>query len=100
MSWLDQVVCRKARPREAGMSSIEVGARIVMLSIFVLGIVIGSVLVVSFASRREDRRFSLWGKAPDPACQGARRLLGVWVRGARPERAFQFDEEGRGMRRG
>jgi hypothetical protein len=81
------------------MSSIEVAVGIGILGVFVLGIVIGIVLVVSFASRREDRRFSLWGKAPDPACQGARRLLGVWVRGARPERAFQFDEEGRVMRR-
>jgi hypothetical protein len=79
------------------MSSIEVAAGIGILGIFVLGIVIGIVLVVSFASRREDRRFSLWGKAPDPACQGARRLLGVWVRGARPERAF--DEDGRVRRR-
>ena len=77
------------------MSSVEVAAGIGILGVFVLGIVIGIVLVVSFASRREDRRYSLWGKAPDPACQGARRLLGVWVRGERPERAFQFDEEGR-----
>ena len=81
------------------MSTIEVAAGIGILGVFVLGIVIGIVLVVSFASRREDRRFSLWGKAPDPACQGARRLLGVWVLGARPERAFQFDEDGRVMRR-
>ena len=81
------------------MSSIEVAAGIGILGVFVLGIVIGIVLVVSFASRREDRLYSLWEKAPDPACRGARRLLGVWVRGTRPERAFQFDEEGRVMRR-
>lgn len=77
------------------MSSIAVAVGIGILGVFALGIVLGIVLVVSFASRREDRRYSLWGKAPDPACQGARRLLGVWVRGARPDRAFQFDEEGR-----
>jgi hypothetical protein len=81
------------------MSGVEVAVGIGILGVFVLGIVIGIVLVVSFASRREDRRYSLWGKAPDPACQGARRLLGVWVRGERPERAFQFDEEGRVLRR-
>jgi hypothetical protein len=77
------------------MSSMEVAAGMGILGIFILGIAIGIVLIVSFASRREDRLYSLWGKAPDPACKGARRLLGVWVRGARPERAFQFDEEGR-----
>jgi hypothetical protein len=81
------------------MSVLEVAAGMGILGIFILGIAIGIVLIVSFASRREDRLYSLWGKAPDPACQGARRLLGVWVRGARPERAFQFDEEGRVLRR-
>jgi hypothetical protein len=81
------------------MSSVEVAAGIGILGVFILGIVIGIVLIVSFASRREDRLYSLWGEAPDPACQGARRLLGVWVRGTRPERAFQFDQDGRVMRR-
>ena len=81
------------------MSSIEVAVGMGILGFFILGIAIGIVLVVSFASRREDRRYSLWGKAPDPACQGARRLLGVWVRGARPDRAFEFDQDGRVPRR-
>lgn len=81
------------------MSSMAVAVGIGILGVFVLGVAIGIVLVVSFASRREDRLYSLWGEAPDPACKGARRLLGVWVRGARPERAFQFDEDGRVMRR-
>ena len=81
------------------MSSMAVAVGIGILGLFVLGVAIGIVLVVSFASRREDRLYSLWGEAPDPACRGARRLLGVWVRGARPERAFQFDEDGRVMRR-
>lgn len=80
------------------MSSIEVAAGMGILGVFILGIAIGIVLIVSFASRREDRLYSLWGAAPDPACQGARRLLGVWVRGARPDRAFQFDQDGRVMR--
>ena len=77
------------------MSSMELAAGMGILGVFILGIAIGIVLIVSFASRREDRLYSLWGEAPDPACKGARRLLGVWVRGARPDRAFQFDEEGR-----
>ena len=81
------------------MSVLEVAAAMGILFALGMGIVIGIVLIVSFASRREDRLYSLWGEAPDPACRGARRLLGVWVRGARPERAFQFDEDGRVMRR-
>lgn len=80
------------------MDTMQVAAAMGIVGVFVLGIVIGVVLVVSFASRREDRLYSLWGDAPDPACQGARRLLGVWVRGERPERAFQFDEDGRVLR--
>jgi hypothetical protein len=80
-------------------SIVRLAAGLMSLMVFVVGIVIGVVVAVSFASRREDRRFSLRGEAPDPACQGARRVLGVWVRGERPNRAFQFDENGRVMRR-
>jgi hypothetical protein len=81
------------------MSVIEIAAAMGILFAFGMGIVIGIVLIVSIASRKEERLFSLWDQAPDAACQGARRLLGVWVRGARPDRAFQFDEDGRVMRR-
>jgi hypothetical protein len=35
------------------------------LAIFLGGIVLGVVLIVSAAIRREDRRFSLSGAAPD-----------------------------------
>lgn len=66
------------------MNSIEIVAATAIVFVFVLGITIGVVLVVSFASRREDRRMSLWGEAPDPACQGARRLVGAGVRGGVP----------------
>jgi hypothetical protein len=51
---------------------------------FALGMAIGVVLVASFASRREDRRMSLWGEAPDPACGGVRRLVGAGIRGGMP----------------
>jgi hypothetical protein len=83
---------------EASMSVTEVAAAMGILFALGMGIVIGIVFIVSIASRREERLFSLWGKAPDPACQGARRLLGVWVRGERPERAFYFDEDDAMMR--
>lgn len=66
------------------MGSVEVAAATVILVAFAIGIVIGVVLVVSFASRREDRLKSLWGEAPDPACRGVRRLVGAGVIGGRP----------------
>lgn len=67
------------------MGSGEVAAAMVILVAFVIGIVIGVVLIVSFASRREDRLNSLWGDAPDPACRGVRRLVGASVLGGRPQ---------------
>jgi hypothetical protein len=76
------------------MSGIEVVAAMVILFAFAIGIVIGVVAIVSVASRREDRLYSLWGEAPDAACRGARRLVGVWVRGGRPDRRFRgLDED-------
>jgi hypothetical protein len=66
------------------MGSTEVVAATVIVFAFALGIAIGVVLVVSFASRREDRLKSLWGEAPDPACGGVRRLVGAGVRGGLP----------------
>jgi hypothetical protein len=73
---------------EAVMSGIEVAVAMAILFAFAMGVVIGVVSIVSIASRREDRLYSLWGAAPDAACQGARRLMGVWVCGERPDRAF------------
>ena len=41
--------------------------------------------VVAFAVRREDRRFTLVGDAPDMLSRGARRLNGVGRRDLDPE---------------
>jgi hypothetical protein len=62
------------------------GVEVVMMAISLLiamvgGIVIGVIVIVSAASRREDRLYSLTGEAPGPACEGARWLTGVGVRG-------------------
>lgn len=77
------------------MSGIEIAAAMGVLFAFAIGIVIGVVLIVSVASRREDSQFSLWGEAPDPACRGARRLVGLWVLGDRPDRELRRrDEDG------
>jgi hypothetical protein len=48
------------------------------------GIAIGVVVIVSVASKREDRLYSLTGEAPDAVCRGVRRLLGVYTRGGWP----------------
>jgi hypothetical protein len=66
------------------MGSIEVVVAMVIVFAFALGVAIGVVLVVSFASRREDRLNSLWGEAPDPACGGVRRLVSAGVLGGVP----------------
>jgi len=45
--------------------------------------VLGVVLIVSAAIKREDRRLSLSGAAPDVLTQGARILIRVGSRGER-----------------
>ena len=66
------------------MAGINVGeVAIILLIVFIAGAMGGVVLVVSFASLREDRRYSLTGEAPGPVCAGARWLTGAGVRGDR-----------------
>ena len=66
------------------MAGIDVGeVAIILLIVFIAGAMGGVVLVVSFASLREDRRYSLTGEAPGPVCAGARWLTGAGVRGVR-----------------
>ena len=77
------------------MSGVEVVAAMVILFAFAIGIVIGVVLIASIASRREDRLYSLWGEAPDAACLGVRRLVGIYVRGDRPDYGVRrLDDDG------
>jgi hypothetical protein len=71
---------------EASMSGIEVVVAIFLLIAFISGAVIGVVVIVSVASRREDRLYSLAGEAPDAMCRGARRFMGVWATGDWPSR--------------
>jgi hypothetical protein len=55
---------------------------------FPMGVVIAIIGSVCVASRREERRYSLWEEPPDAMSAGVRRLLGVWVRGDRPDLEF------------
>lgn len=72
------------------MSGIAASTAIFSLIVLIGGVVIGVVVVVAIASRREDRLFSLTREAPDAMCRGVRRFTGVWTRGDWP------DEQGSG----
>jgi hypothetical protein len=65
------------------MRGIEASDAIGILAIFLGGIVLGVVLIVSAAIKREERRLSLGGAAPDFLTQGARILIRVGSRGER-----------------
>jgi hypothetical protein len=66
------------------MSGIAVAVTIFSLVAFISGVVLGVVVIVAVASRREDRIFSLTGETPDAVCRGARRLMGAGTRGGWP----------------
>jgi hypothetical protein len=51
-----------------------------VLVIFLGGVALGILVIVSVAIKREDRKFSLTHDAPDAATRGARVLTGVGCR--------------------
>ena len=54
------------------------GAVVVMAILaFLVGILVGALLAVAFAVRREERYYRLTGRAPDWVTRSARRLAGV-----------------------
>lgn len=56
------------------------GVIVAIIALFLSGVVAGVIVVVALAVRREDRRFSLIGEAPDRMSRSARRLTGVGCR--------------------
>jgi hypothetical protein len=50
---------------------------VVAIAVFIAGLVMGVVAVVAIAVRREDRRYTLAGDAPDLMSKTTRRLTGV-----------------------
>ena len=66
------------------MGLMEQLSAITILVDFLFGITIGLVLSVSWASLREDGRYSLLRAAPDPICEGVRVFQRPYVRGGRP----------------
>ena len=63
------------------MSFIEQLSAIALLIDFLFGVAFGMVGGASLASRREDRDYSLVHAPPDPLCDGARVIQGVYTRG-------------------
>jgi hypothetical protein len=66
------------------MNGGEAAEVIVILAIFLSGITVGVLVIVSAAIKREDRRRSITGRAPDVAARGARVLTGVGARDISP----------------
>ncbi len=62
------------------MASEYALAAIVVFAAFTAGAVIGMIMAVAVAVRREDKRMSLRETAPDWLSGGARRVNGVGVR--------------------
>jgi hypothetical protein len=65
------------------MSSIQAAHAIEILATFLGGITLGVILIASRAIKREDRRRSLTGAAPDLAARGTRILVRYGSRGNR-----------------
>jgi hypothetical protein len=49
----------------------------IAVAVFLGGMVTGVIAAVAIAVRREDRRYTLAGEAPDRLSRNARRLTGV-----------------------
>jgi hypothetical protein len=62
------------------MDRILVAVAIGMGLVFGTGMLVGVVAMIAMAVRREDRRYSLTGRAPDASARGVRRLAGVGLR--------------------
>jgi hypothetical protein len=63
------------------MGGSNAGLMVVTLAVFLSGVMLGVVGMVSLAVRREERRNSLFGAAPGAMARGARRLTGLGGRG-------------------
>jgi hypothetical protein len=50
---------------------------VIAVAVFIAGLVMGVIAVIAIAVRREDRRYTLAGDAPDLMSKTTRRLTGV-----------------------
>ncbi len=69
------------------MEHIVVAVGIGMALAFGAGVVLGIMMMVSMAVRREDRRYTLTGPPPDVVARGVRRLTRLGLRDIIPPEA-------------
>lgn len=53
------------------------GVVVIAVAVFIAGLVMGVIVVIAIAVRREDRRYTLAVDAPDRLSRTSRRLTGV-----------------------
>jgi hypothetical protein len=62
------------------MDHIVVAMGIGMALVFDLGVMLGIIVMISIAVRREDRWYTLTGSPPDVAARGVRRFTRLGLR--------------------
>ena len=72
------------RGAEAGVDRIMVAVAIGTALVFAFGVLLGFLVTISMASKREDRLGTLTRQPPDVAARGARRLYGLGLRDITP----------------
>lgn len=70
------------------MDRIVVAVGIGMGLVFCIGVMVGVMVMISMAVRREDKRDTLTGPPPDAAARGVRRLTGLGLRDIIPPGAW------------
>jgi len=72
------------RGAEAGVDRTMVAVAIGTALVFATGVILGFLVTISRASRREDRLGTLTRQPPDATARGARRLFGLGLRDITP----------------
>ena len=62
------------------MDHIVVAMGIGMALVFDMGVMLGIIVMISMAVRREDRSYTLTGRPPDVGARGVRRLTRLGLR--------------------
>jgi hypothetical protein len=66
------------------MDRTMIAVAIGMALVFTAGVILGFLVTISMASRREDKLGTLTRQPPDAAARGARRMYGVGLRDITP----------------
>jgi hypothetical protein len=66
------------------MDRTMIAVAIGMALVFAAGVILGFLVTISMASRREDKLGTLTRQPPDAAARGSRRMYGVGLRDITP----------------